>query len=411
MPNTMKTKLLGEIETNENVHEQMITYEDKGIEGMPLENHSVSKPMKSKLGLNANKAKNIAVLPKTRPADTSFVQTLPLGNDHTLRRRFMVLNEPIPANIRFGLLLEVLDKVAEETALNYVNRFYPEARVVTAAIDRILIRNTADVTRDIVFNARINYVGRSSLEVGIRVEQPGEPLSHIASCSFTMVARSGIGEDAVSVPLPPLEYVDEIEKERARKTLDRRDDYMRHQADLLEPPSREEYQMLTGLHAAQEAEDFTGLLVGRLVTDAWEVMFPEQENVPETIFGGYLIRRAFELSSICSELVTPDRSIIIAVNRINFFRPVRMGDKLHFTSRVVYTNDSFVCVEAGIERISRDHSSKALSNSCLFTFVNLDGEMARKPVPQVYPTTYAEDARYLAAHRSHASLLRNIREI
>jgi acyl-CoA hydrolase len=411
MPNTIKTRLQGEIETDEMVNEKMITGQSRDSEGRPVENYSVPKPMKSKVGLVSSNPKEIAVLPKTRPADTSFVQTLPLGSDHALRRRFMVLNEPIPANIRFGLLLEVLDKVAEETALNYVNRFYPEARVVTAAIDRILVRNPADVTRDIVFNARINHVGRSSLEVGIRVEQPGEPVRHVASCSFTMVARSGIGEDAVSVPLPPLEYVDETEKERARKTLARRDDYKRHQADLLEPPSRDEYQMLTGLHNAQEAEDFTGLLTERLVTDAWEVMFPEQENVPETIFGGYLIRRAFELSSICSELVTPDRSIIIAVNRINFLRPVRMGDKLHFTSRVVYTNDSFVCVQAGIERISRDRSSKALSNSCLFTFVNLDGEMARKPVPPVYPTTYAEDTRYLAAHRSHADLIRNIREI
>jgi len=424
MPNTIKTQLQGEIKTDERVNEQMNSHhqfiksttknladQDKCTKGMPLENYSVAKPMKHKFGLTSNNPKNIADLPKTRPADTSFIQTLPFGNDHALRRRFMVLNEPIPANIRFGLLLEVLDKVAEETALNYVNRFYPEARVVTAAIDRILIRNQADVTRDVVFKACINHVGRSSLEVGIRVEQPGESVSHIASCSFTMVARSGIGEEAVSVPLPPLEYIDEIEKERARKTLARRDDYRRQQADLLEPPSREEYQMLTGLHTAQEAEDLEGLLTGRLVRNSWEMMYPEQENVPETIFGGYLIRRAFELSSICSELVTPDRSIIIAVNRINFFQPVRMGDKLHYTSRVVYTNDCFVCVEAGIERISRDRTSKALSNSCLFTFVNLDGEMARKPVPPVYPTTYAEDARYLAAHRSHASLLRNIREI
>ena len=424
MPNTIKTQLQGEIKTDEMVNEQMnihhqfiksttknLADQDKCTKGIPLENYSIAKPMKRKVGLASNNPKNIADLPKTRPANTSFVQTLPLGSDHALRRRFMVSNEPIPANTRFGLLLEVLDKVAEETALNYVNRFYPEAQVVTAAIDRILIRNPADVTRDIVFNARINHVGRSSLEVGIRVEQPGESVSHIASCSFTMVARSGIGEEAVSVPLLPLEYIDEIEKERARKTLARRDDYRRQQADLLEPPSREEYQMLTGLHTAQEAEDFEGLLTGRLVRNSWEMMYPEQENVPETIFGGYLIRRAFELSSICSELVAPDRSIIIAVNRINFFQPVRMGDKLHYTSRVVYTNDSFVCVEAGIERISRDRTSKALSNSCLFTFVNLDGEMARKPVPPVYPTTYAEDARYLAAHRSHASLLRNIREI
>jgi len=267
------------------------------------------------------------------------------------------------------------------------------------------------VTRDIVFSARINHVGRSSLEIGIRVEQQGEPVNHIASCYFTMVARSGMGEDAVSVKLPPLEYTDETEKERARKTLARREDYKQQQAVLLEPPSREEYQMLTGLHMAQEAPGFAGLRTGRLTADSWEMMYPEQENVPQKIFGGYLIRRAFELSSICCELAAPDRSIVVAVNRINFFQPVRMGDKLHYTSRVIYTNDSFVCVEAGIERISRDRTSKALSNSCFFTFVNVDREMVRRPVPPVFPNNYEEDARYLAAHRSHQTLARQIREI
>ncbi len=349
--------------------------------------------------------------PVFRPEDTSLTRVLHLGTDESLRRRFMVLNEPIPANTRFGLLLEILDKVAEETALAYVNRFYPEARVVTAAIDNILVRNAADVTRDIVFNARINHVGRSSLEVGIRVEQPGERASHIASCYFTMVARSGMGEEAVSVPLPPLEYADDLERKRARNTLARRDDWKQQQAVQLEPPSRDEYRMLAGLHTAQDVPGFTGLLAGRLTTDSWEMMYPEQENVPQKIFGGYLIRRAFELSAICSELAAPDRSVVVAVNRINFFKPVRMGDKLHYTSRVVYTEDSYVCVEASIERIGRSRSAKALSNSCLFTFVNVDKDMVRRPVPSVYPTTYAEDARYLAAHRSHQALSRHVREI
>ena len=103
--------------------------------------------------------------------------------------------------------------------------------------------------------------------------------------------------------------------------------------------------------------------------------------------------------------MAPDRSIIAAVNRINFFHPVRMGDKLHYTSRWFTTSNSFVCVEAAIERISRDRSSKALSNSCLFTFANVDNDLNHRPVPAIYPATYAEDARYLAAHRSFRSLV------
>jgi acyl-CoA hydrolase len=351
-----------------------------------------------------------------RPNETTYHHTLPLGSDPELRHRFMVLDEPVRGNLRFGLLLEVLDKLAEETALKYVHRYHPDARVVTAAIDDIFVRHAADVTRDIVFHARINHVGRSSLVVGIRVEQSGEPANHIASCHFTMVARSGTGGEECSVALPPLEYLDELELKRSAKAVTSRAEYQRLQELLSEPPSREEFEMLATLHQAQDeagltgrrAQDetcFRGYRAGRLVTDSWERMYPEKENVPRSIFGGYLIRRAFELSSICADLVAPERSIIAAVTRINFFQPVRIGDTLHFTSRVVYTSGSFICVEASIDRTSRDRTTRALSNSCFFTFVNVDTELVHRPVPLIYPATYAEDARYLAAHRSLHSLV------
>lgn len=346
----------------------------------------------------------------TTPLETSRYHTLPLGGDAGLRRRFMVVDEDIPGNFRFGLLLEELDIMAEQTALAYVRRFYPEGRVVTAAIDNIMVRHVVDVTRDIVLHARINHVGRSSLEIGIRVEHAGDPVTHIASCYFTMVARGGEGAGE-SLPLPPLEYPGELEQQRAAKVIAGRDEYRKQQASLLEPPGRGEYEMLERLHRAQEEPGFAGLAAGRLVADAWERMYPEQEYVPQRIFGGYLIRRAYELSGICSELVAPDRSIIAAVNRINFFHPVRLGDKLHFTSRVVYTNESFVCVEASIQRISRDRTASALSNSCLFTFVNVDRELQHRPVPPIYPATYREDARYLDACRSYSSLTGHYRMI
>lgn len=163
--------------------------------------------------------------------------------------------------------------------------------------------------------------------------------------------------------------------------------------------------MLASLHQAQDDIGFSGLLASRMRVGAWERMYPAKEYNPQMIFGGYLIRRAYELSAICSELVAPGRSIIAAVNRINFLHPVRLGDKLHFTSQVVYTTGSFVCVEANIERLSRDRTSKALSNSCLFTFVHVDDDLNHCPVPPVYPTTYAEDTRYLAAMRSFESII------
>ncbi len=330
-----------------------------------------------------------------RPIETSRTEILRLESDAALRRRYMVIEETLPGNLRFGLTLEVLDKLAEETALAYVRRFEPAARVVTAAIDSIRVRNPADVSRDLRFLARVNHVRRTSLEVGIRVEQDGDPPRHIASCYFTMVAR--LGEKSIAIP--QLEYVEELELRRQRRAIERREKVRQQEQEALEPPTREEYDMLTRLHRHQESPDFDGLLAGDLFAESWERVYLEQENVPQKIFGGYLMHRAYQLASIHSEKIASHRTVVVAVNRINFLRPVRIGDTLHFTSRIVFAGRTSIAVETRIERIGWEKSVKDLSNNCVFTFVNVDDDLRPQPVPPIFPTTYDEDARYLAAYR------------
>src|SRR5690625_7501405 len=88
--------------------------------------------------------------------------------------------------MRWGRLLEVLDKLAEDIPLEYVQKQNKNAKVVTAAVDDIILRDPVDIQQDLFLDARNNCVGRTSMEVGIRVGQAGE--SH-ASCSFSMVGR------------------------------------------------------------------------------------------------------------------------------------------------------------------------------------------------------------------------------
>ena len=237
-----------------------------------------------------------------RAPETSREAVLPLSADPALRRRFAVLNEPIPGNLRFGLLLEVLDRLAADTALDHARRARPDARVVTAALDEIVVRRVADLAKDLRCVARVNHVGRTSMEVGVRVDQDGGN-AHVASCYFTMVARDGDGPDARSIEVPPLEPG---RRARARAgtsaRVARRAAYRREEESAVEPPSREEFLALARLHRAQEAPGFAGALASALVAETWERTYPEQENLSKVIFGGYIMRRAFELSSICAEL-------------------------------------------------------------------------------------------------------------
>ena len=342
-----------------------------------------------------------------RLTDTSHEIFLALSQDPALRRRFLVLNEPIPGNMRFGILLEQLDWLAAETALEHARRVTPAAHVVTAAVDEIVVRHPANADHDIVCRARLNRVGRTSMEVGIRVETT-EPC-HIASCYFTMVARDGDTAEAHSIAVPPLEAADELERHRVERATQRQAAWRARLAAASEPPSREEFDLLSALHRAQEDDAFDGLLAGKLGIESWERTYPEQENWSKVIFGGYIMRRAYELSSLCAERVAPRRPVIAAVNRVNFFHPVQIGDKLHITARAVYTEGPAICVETSIQRISRDRTASALSNSCLFTFVNVRPEMTLEDVPPIHPATYAEDARWLDARRNLHALAARMR--
>ena len=72
-----------------------------------------------------------------RANDTSVEALLPFSTDLELRRRFMVLNDDVPANLRFGLLLEHLDK------LDFVD--VGQRRLDSFAIDKL----AADFTHEV----------------------------------------------------------------------------------------------------------------------------------------------------------------------------------------------------------------------------------------------------------------------
>ncbi len=344
-----------------------------------------------------------------RPNQLSLEKTIPLSTSPILKNNFMVLDEDLPANIRFGLLLEIMDTLAADTARLYIKQFYEDAVVVTAAIDTIIVRNPAEISRDLVFKSRINYVGKSSMEVGIRIEQTN-PQTHIATCYFTLVARRGPRDNRVSLELPPLDYKDDMEKRRYQKAIERKNHYLEQKALERQPPTLEEYRLLETLHKSQENPDFNGILASKLSLTSWERTFPVYKNPNQTIFGGYLARRSYELSTMCAELISTKRPVIAAVNRMNFLSPVKIGDKLQFKSNIVYTHKSFICVETTISRVGRyEKKISNLTDSCLFTFVNVDEGLKPYSVETIYPLNYFEDQKYLEARRSLINIISEIK--
>ena len=133
-------------------------------------------------------------------------------------------------NVHGGSLLKLLDQVAYACAAKYCKQY-----VVTMSLDQVLFKQKIKVGELVTFFAHINYVGRSSMEVGIKViaeDLRSHEKRQTTSCYFMMVA---IGDDGKSIEVPRLEIETELEKqlyETGKMRQQMRKDYLKKTAEL-----------------------------------------------------------------------------------------------------------------------------------------------------------------------------------
>lgn len=112
-------------------------------------------------------------------------------------------------NIHGGHILKLLDQVAYACASQYAGTY-----VVTLSVDKVVFKEPIYVQELVTFHANINYVGRTSMEVGIRVEAKNiktREVRHTNSCYFTMVA---INDNGTPTQVPKLEIRNETDQRR-----------------------------------------------------------------------------------------------------------------------------------------------------------------------------------------------------
>ena len=103
-------------------------------------------------------------------------------------------------NVHGGHILKLLDQVAYACASRYAGAY-----VVTMSVDQVTFRQPIHVGELVTFLAAVNYTGRSSMEIGIKVLAESirtQEVRHVNSCFFTMVA---VGDDKKPVAVPPLQ--------------------------------------------------------------------------------------------------------------------------------------------------------------------------------------------------------------
>jgi len=123
----------------------------------------------------------------------------------------------VAGNVHGGVIMKHID-----TAAGVVAARHARCNAVTASIDRLDFHNPAFIGELLTIKASLNLVGKTSMEIGARVEAEnpftGEK-RHIASAYLTFVA---LDENHQPKEIPPLVLEDADEIRRNREAIERR---------------------------------------------------------------------------------------------------------------------------------------------------------------------------------------------
>uniref|UniRef100_A0AC34R6U7 HotDog ACOT-type domain-containing protein n=1 Tax=Panagrolaimus sp. JU765 TaxID=591449 RepID=A0AC34R6U7_9BILA len=336
---------------------------------------------------------------------------VPIASDPEARIRYISHS----GAVRFGKLLEDMDMFS--AWLGFLHNFgsveameeeKPIRRaMVTACVDKIdLQRNILSSERDMVLDGHIGYVGKTSVETIMRLfQEDGKgSMQQLLQAKFVMVSLDPL-ETKKTVPVHPMSRPSVEEAVIFNAGVMAFKD--RKQADqyslFLRPPVPEEIQLLheTFLNSLGKDEHTYGqrptrsgdiyMMDTQLQTT--KICFPENKNIYGKIFGGFLMREAFELASATSKFFCKKPTEVFAVDDIVFRRPVETGDTLIFTAWVTYTLQN--CMQVRVEARVRNYDKEQTSNTFHFSFRTRDDS----PVSAVVPNKYNEGMMMLNGRR------------
>jgi len=120
-------------------------------------------------------------------------------------------------NVFGGVILQYVDQIAAIVAKRHARM-----NVVTASFDSVSFLKPVFIGNALILAARLNYAGRSSMEIEVRIEaenlMTGEK-AHTGTAFVTMVALDEKGKPA---NIPPLILSTEEERKRFREAEERR---------------------------------------------------------------------------------------------------------------------------------------------------------------------------------------------
>jgi acyl-coenzyme A thioesterase 9 len=354
--------------------------------------------------------KSQKVLPPRKIRDSYIEVLLPLGTDPELRDKYVTVQN----TVRFGRILEDLDSLGVLVCYMHNHNHSTNMSllsIVTVLVDKIdMCKHSLSPEQDIKFTGHVSWVGNTTMEVKMKMFQLHDDETYwpVLDATFVMVAQDSENKRPAFVnPLIPENKEEEELFTQGELNKSRRIAFST--SSLLKvAPSSEERNIIHELFLST-LDPKTISFQSRILPPkaVWmedtklkslDICHPQERNVFNRIFGGFLMRKAYELAWATACSFGGSRPYVVTVDDIMFQKPVEVGSLLFLSSQVCFTQGNYIQVRVHSEVFSLDSREHMTTNVFHFTF------MSEKEVPLIFPKTYGESMLYLDGQRHFKSM-------
>ncbi len=130
-------------------------------------------------------------------------------------------------------------------------------------------------------------------------------------------------------------------------------------------------------------------------TQLTELMVPLYANFGGKIHGGQILSLLDKAAYVCASKHADNYCVTLSVDRVEFLKPVEVGNLLHLFASVNYVGNTSMIV--GIKVVSENFKTKETihTNSCYFTMVSMGPDGKPQKVPGLALQNETELRRFI----------------
>ncbi len=112
-------------------------------------------------------------------------------------------------------------------------------------------------------------------------------------------------------------------------------------------------------------------------------MFPSNANPSGNVFGGYILKQIDLIAGLVAQRHAQTNAVTASIDRVNFLKPVFVGEVLVLHARLNYVHRSSMEIEISVSAENLTKGTSTLTGTAFVTMVALDKNGKPAQVPEL----------------------------